>query len=122
MPPQLTSAPNVSVPTAELLFHTARSPDAGAAPPIQLDRYKHPQVQDVLQILSMDGRQKLHSLSFYANRFGLKTDEPDIQGKDVGEAWRNGDFAAVERHCRLDVMTTARLAERIGVLKPELVA
>ena len=88
------------------------------APQIQLDRFKHPQVIDLLSILSMDGKLKYHGLSFYANRFGIPT-EPDITGAEIAERFLAGDWDAIEQHCRYDVETTWRLAQRIGVVPTE---
>jgi hypothetical protein len=85
------------------------------APKLQLDRFRHPDAIDLMQILCMDGRLKMHGLQFYANRFGLKVDQ-DITGADVGAAVAAGDWAAVERHCAADVQTTYLLAKRMGVL------
>lgn len=85
------------------------------APPIQLDRFRHPQVIDLLQILSMDGRLKMRGLQFYANRFSLGG-EPDIRGKDVGAAVVAGDWPLVRQHCANDVMTTMALARRMRLV------
>jgi len=85
------------------------------APKLQLDRYKHIDAIDLMQILCMDGRLKMHGLQFYANRFKLPV-EQDITGADIGAAVASGDWAAVERHCAADVQTTYLLAKRMGVL------
>lgn len=84
-------------------------------PQLQVDRFKHPGVIDLMAVLSLDGKLKFHGLSFYANRFGLPT-EPDITGAEIGAAVKAGDWAAVEKHCACDVLTTKLLAERIGAV------
>lgn len=91
------------------------------APTIQLDRFKHPQVIDLMQLLSLDGRLKLHSLRFYANRFGFPVHD-ELTGADIAEAVSREDWSAVERHCAADIDTTLRLAKRMGVLKIESVS
>ena len=68
-----------------------------------------------MSILSMSGKLKWHSMSFYANRFGIPT-EPDITGAEIAERFLAGDWDAIERHCRYDVETTWKLAQRIGVV------
>jgi len=85
------------------------------APKLQLDRFRHPDAIDLMQILCLDGRLKMHGLQFYANRFKIPV-EQDITGADIGAAVAAGDWAAVERHCAADVQTTYLLAKRMGVL------
>ena len=86
------------------------------APVIQCDRFKHPQVTDLMALLSMDGKLKLHSLNFYLQRFGYPKGGPDITGADIAERYAAGDWAAITRHCKLDVEGTKWLAERIGAV------
>jgi hypothetical protein len=86
------------------------------APYIQCDRFKHPEVIDLMATLSMDGKLKFHGLSFYLNRFGYQGLEPDITGAEIAKAYAEGDWPAIERHCRLDVDGTKWLAERIGAI------
>jgi predicted PolB exonuclease-like 3'-5' exonuclease len=85
------------------------------APEIQVDKYRHPQVLDLMSILSMQGKLRWHSMGFYAARFGLPV-EPDITGAEIAERFLAGDWDAIEKHCRYDVETTWRLAQRIGVV------
>jgi len=85
------------------------------APKLQLDRYKHPEVIDLMTLLNMDGRLKAHSLRFYANRFGIPVNDENT-GADIGALVAAGDWAAVEKHCAADVQTTYALAKRMGVL------
>jgi hypothetical protein len=85
------------------------------APAIQIDRYKHPHVIDLMALLNLDGRLKSHSLRFYANRFGIPVDD-ESTGADIGSLVEAGDWAAVEQHCAADVHTTYALAKRMGVL------
>lgn len=95
-----------------------------AAPHIQVDRFKHPQVIDLMQVLSYDGKLKFRGLGFYANRFNIQTDD-DISGKDIAAAVRAGNWDAVQRHCASDVLTTRALGRRMGLLgqaQPEMVA
>jgi DNA polymerase elongation subunit (family B) len=85
------------------------------APKLQLDRYKHPEVIDLMTLLNLDGRLKSHSLRFYANRFKIAVDD-ESTGADIGALVATGDWAAVEKHCAADVQTTYALAKRMGVL------
>lgn len=83
-------------------------------PQIQIDKYKHPQVTDLLMVLSNNGQQKMRSLSFYAKRFGLPALEGD--GADVPGWVAAGEWDKVESHLRADLVTTEALAKRLGVL------
>lgn len=85
-------------------------------PQLQVDRFKHPEVVDLAQILSYDGKLDFHSLSFYCNRFGIKTAEQDLDGKSIAQAWLSGNHDAVREKCRIDVANTAALAQRIHAL------
>ncbi len=87
------------------------------APKLQLERFKHADAIDLMQILSMDGRLKLHGLRFYCQRLGIPVDDESV-GADIAGLVAAGDWAAVEKHCTADVAATHALAVRMGVLKP----
>jgi predicted PolB exonuclease-like 3'-5' exonuclease len=85
------------------------------APVIQMDRFKHPQVVDVMALLAVN--DKSHSMQFYLNRLKYPHGGPDITGKDVGDCYKAGDWTAIAEHCRQDVEATAWLARRVGAIK-----
>lgn len=82
-------------------------------PQIQIDKYRHPDIVDVAQLLSYTGMLDWHSLSFYANRFQIHSPEQDSSGKEIAELWLTGEREAVRRKCWIDVWQTAALARRI---------
>jgi len=88
------------------------------APKLQLERFKHADAIDLMQILSMDGRLKLHGLRFYCQRFGIPVDDESV-GADIASLVAAGNWEAVAHHCTADVAATAALAVRMGVLKGE---
>ncbi len=88
-----------------------------AAPAIQIDKYRHPTVVDLMQILSFDGTGKWRSLDFYAHRLGLEHDS-SISGADIPALVAEGKWGHVESHVRADVATTVKLARRMGILQP----
>ena len=89
------------------------------APYLQCDRFRHPQVIDLMAILSMDGKLRARGLQFYLSRFGYAQGGSDITGADVAACYAAGDWAAIEQHCKMDVNATKWLAERIGaILRP----
>lgn len=81
-------------------------------PPIVVDKYRHPQITDLQQILSHYGAMKLRPLSFYARRFGLPALEGG--GAEVPSWVAAGEWDKVEAHLRADLVTTAALARRMG--------
>jgi predicted PolB exonuclease-like 3'-5' exonuclease len=85
------------------------------APNIQIDRFKHPHVIDLMDMLSYSGKMKPHSLSFYCQRFGIQVDDEN-SGKDISALIAADNWAAVEAHCASDVQATYALAKRMGVL------
>jgi hypothetical protein len=86
------------------------------APDLQVERWKHPQIEDLMLRLCWNDPYKAHSLSFYVNRFGLPAVDDDVTGADIGELVKAGDWPKVAQHCRADVLRTLYLARRLGVV------
>jgi hypothetical protein len=85
------------------------------APQLQLDRFKHPHVIDLMDVLNYGGRLKSKSLHFYCQRFGIPLTDENT-GKDIAALIAADNWAAVEAHCASDVQATYALAKRMGVL------
>lgn len=83
------------------------------APRIQIDRFKHPQVTDLMDELSFGGKLKFRGLSFYCKRFGIDVPD-DLTGADIAAAVQAGEWGKVEAHVKADVQKTAALAEKLG--------
>lgn len=86
-------------------------------PTIQVDKYRHPHVTDLLQILSYNGALKFRGLGFYCKRFGIPYDE-SFGGADVAKAVEAGQWEAISSHARNDVTATALLGNKLGVFQP----
>jgi hypothetical protein len=84
------------------------------APALQLDKYRHPFVTDLMLVLSNHGAQRMRSLAFYCKRFGLSALEGN--GAEIPALVAAGDWAGVEKHLVSDVEATAALAARLNVL------
>lgn len=84
------------------------------APQLQLDKYKHPTVTDLMMVLSNNGAQKFRGLAFYLKRFNLPATEGD--GAIVPGWVAAGEFDKVEAHLRSDLQSTLALAQRVGCL------
>jgi len=85
------------------------------APHLQLDRYRHPRVLDVLQILSYNGRLKYRSQAFYCRRFGIAVDDDEHEGADMPQLFADGRWDDIARHVSCDVLQLRALAVRLGV-------
>ena len=84
------------------------------SPDIQIDRFKHPRVTDLAQLLSYNGTLRLRSLSFYAKRFGLGVAD-EMTGADIARAVIEGRWDDIEAHVKADVHKTALLAKKLGL-------
>lgn len=86
------------------------------APALLLERFKHPQIDDLMLRLCWNDPYKAHSLAFYVQRFGLPPVDDDVVGADIGALVQAGEWGRVAKHCRADVLRTAALARRLGVI------
>lgn len=85
------------------------------APRLQMGKYRHDGIEDVMLSLSFDGAMKYRGLAFFCKRFGI--DVPDeTTGKDIAALVAAADWQGVTGHCRADVLRTALLARRVGLL------
>lgn len=84
------------------------------APPMQLGKYRHPDVDDLMLIWSWDGMLKFRSLAFVCKRFGVDVPGDELTGADIGAAVAAGEFDKVKAHAQADVQRTAALAARLG--------
>src|SRR5262245_2013717 len=84
------------------------------APYIALDRYRHPRVLDLLQVLSYNGKLKYRSQAFYCKRFRLDVEDYCYDGKDVPQLVARGQIAELKHHVTCDVRQLSALAKRLG--------
>lgn len=89
-------------------------------PNIQIERFKHPQVTDLLQVLTFNGLLKMRGLSFYAKRFGFDVADT-LTGADIAKAVAEGRWSDVETHVKADIQKTALLAAKLGYFVPAAV-
>lgn len=71
---------------------------------------------DVLDKLTFFGELEPRSLTWFAQRFGLPTDDA-FTGALVPELIEDGNWDAIKAHCASDVRLTRLLAERLGVMR-----
>lgn len=84
---------------------------------LQIDRFKHPDVTDLMSELSFNDKQKVHSLDFYAKRFGCPVVDT-MDGSQIGLAVTEGRWEDIEAHVTADVRKTAFVAQKCGYFTP----
>ena len=82
---------------------------------LQIDRFRHPDITDLMQMLSYNGTVRLRSLSFYAKRLNSLIQDV-LVGADIPQAVADGRWNDIETHVTADVLKTVFLATRLGVL------
>jgi len=90
---------------------------------LSLARFDNHDLCDLADLLTFSDTQTTkvmsHSLAAFAKRFGIRHDET-VSGADIPALVANGDWRAIEAHCRADVETTVALAARLGVIRPRV--
>jgi hypothetical protein len=84
-------------------------------PYLNLGKYKHTGILDVMQMLSFDGLVRARSQSFYCKRFNI-TGGPvadTITGADIGRLVEAGEWDKVQVHVEADVEKTRALYRRV---------
>ena len=93
-----------------------RSQYLGASVPyLNLNKYKHAGILDVMQMLSFDGLVRARSQSFYCKRFNITGGAvaDTITGADIGRLVDAGEWDKVEAHVLADVAKTRALYRRV---------
>lgn len=84
-------------------------------PALNVDKYRSPH-PDLMQILTFNGAIPARSLKWFAQRFGLNTDDA-FSGKEIAQLVEDQNWDAIKSHCESDVTLTRQLAERMGVIR-----
>jgi hypothetical protein len=82
-------------------------------PRIMLRKYGTPDCHDLMLDLSHGGLTSYKALGFWCRRFGLDVPEDNTSGKDIAALVAAEDWGAVEAHCKVDVIKTYALAQRL---------
>lgn len=86
-------------------------------PILNLDKYRTTHI-DLQQRLSLNGTKPYRSLNWYCKRLKLDVPDDDNKGSDIGALVQAEHWDAITAHCRVDVLKTRALAERLGVVQP----
>jgi len=90
---------------------------------IQRDKYKHPRVVDLWDLLSEQGRLSWRGIDYYIRRFGLEDRIPSdpCKGEDVPRLAQEGAWDVIRGHNACDLAKNRALALRLGVVTPAMV-
>ncbi len=86
------------------------------APNVQIGKYRHDGVIDLMLTLSFDGALRYRGLDFWCKRFALDVPCDPHTGGNIAGLVADGNWDGVAAHCKNDVLKTVALARRIGVL------
>ena len=84
-----------------------------AYPRLNLRKYGSPDCHDLMLDLSHGGLTQYKGLGFWCKRLALDVPEDATSGKDIAGLVAAEDWGAVEAHCRVDVIKTYALAQRL---------
>lgn len=91
-----------------------RSLYLGITPPqLNLDKYRHDGITDLMRVLDYNGMIRTRGLAFYCKRFGIEGAPDTIDGSGIAAAVERGDWKAIEAHVTADVVKTAKLATKL---------
>ena len=82
-------------------------------PRLQLKKFGSPDCHDLMLDLSHGGLTAYKSLGFWCARLGLDVPPDETKGKDIAAFVEAECWGAVEAHCRVDVIKTYALAQRL---------
>jgi DNA polymerase elongation subunit (family B) len=85
-------------------------------PEVQIDRFRHPQVCDLMQILTWNGKVHARKLDFYVRRFKLNVPQDEVTGADVPTLVLAKDWAKVKKHCACDVKKEWALGVKLWLI------
>jgi DNA polymerase elongation subunit (family B) len=98
-----------------------RSAILGVAPSRNLagNRYRVDAHCDLQDVLSFHGATKPFKLEYWCRRFGVESPKSDLDGSQVGRAYKDGQIERIGEYCLRDARATAELYAKLqGTLLP----
>lgn len=86
-------------------------------PPLNLAKYRHDGIIDLMDALTWGGLVDAKSLATYCRLFGVNGIEDDHNGSDVARLYAEGRMDEIVAHCAADVLKTRALDERVFGLR-----
>lgn len=78
-------------------------------------RYSFTRHCDLAEVVSFFGARRLESLDFWCRQAGIKSPKTEMDGSEVGTAYREGKIEKIGKYCLRDARATAEL---FNVLEP----
>lgn len=78
-------------------------------------RYSFTRHCDLAEVVSFFGARRLESLDFWCRQAGIESPKTEMDGSEVGTAYREGKIEEIGRYCLRDARATAEL---FNVLEP----
>jgi len=78
-------------------------------------RYSFTRHCDLAEVVSFFGARRLESLDFWCRRAGIESPKAEMDGSEVGTAYRAGKTEEIGKYCIRDARATAKL---FNVLEP----
>ena len=88
------------------------------SPQIELTRFRHPDVLDLMQVWSVNGLLRPRPLDFVCRRLGVAVTDVGT-GKDVGHWVTSGQWDSVRAHCENDILRLRGVSHRLGYVSIE---
>lgn len=78
-------------------------------------RYSFTRHCDLAEVVSFFGARRLESLDFWCRQAGIESPKTEMDGSEVGTAYREGKIEEIGKYCLRDARATAKL---FNVLEP----
>jgi DNA polymerase elongation subunit (family B) len=73
---------------------------------------------DVREVLAGNDRHRKGTLDYFCAIFGIASPKSELDGGQIGDAFRDGRHEAIGRYCLADCRATAELYERVRAYYP----
>jgi 3'-5' exonuclease len=88
--------------------------------PLPMRRYTTRPHFDVREVLAGNERHRRGTLDYFCAIFGIPSPKSDLDGSQVGDAFRDARYEEIARYCLADCQATARLYEKLKAFYPGL--
>ena len=86
--------------------------------PLSIRRYATKPHFDVREVLAGNDRHRRGTLDYFCAIFGIPSPKSELDGSQIGDAFRDGRHEEIERYCLADCQATAELYERLKAFYP----
>ena len=86
--------------------------------PLPIRRYTARPHFDVREVLAGNERHRRGTLDYFCAIFGIPSPKAELDGSQIGDAFRDGRQEEIGRYCLADCQATAELYERVKAFYP----